>query len=56
MELWAGGGMDSETNDDGTTTYTEGQLGYIINDGNHWTYYAWSAVPQDIDIEQLLVK
>lgn len=52
LELWAGGGMDSETNDDGTTTYTEGQLGYIINDGGHWTYYAWSAVPADIDIDK----
>ncbi|MGN0722124.1 MAG: hypothetical protein ACI4LZ_09200 [Anaerovoracaceae bacterium] len=50
MELWTGGGMDSETNDDGTTTYTEELMGYIINDGEHWTYYAWSGVPQDIDI------
>lgn len=52
QELWAGGGMNSEFNNDGTITYTEGQLGYIINDGNHWTYYAWSAVPQDIDIDE----
>lgn len=52
QELWAGGGMDAKSNNDGTITYTEGQLGYIINDGNCWTYYAWSAVPQDIDIDE----
>ena len=52
QELWAEGGMDAKSNNDGTITYTEGQLGYIINDGNCWTYYAWSAVPQDIDIDE----